>query len=82
MGFVAAFAITGMIMLEKKCQLISCLYLTAVILMPIMCYVLAIKFHMQLTGVWVAFLIELSLSTFIFVSTLALDSWEKVKGIH
>jgi Na+-driven multidrug efflux pump len=50
--------------------------------MPVMCYTLAIKHHMKLTGIWYAFLMEEVLSTVICLSILIASSWKNVKGIH
>jgi Na+-driven multidrug efflux pump len=74
-------ALTGMITLEKKCELILYSYFSSALLMPFLCYYLAIVQQLQLKGVWIAFLIELSLSTGTFIVLLAVDPWKKIKGI-
>ena len=80
-NFNATFALSGMLILEKKCELIIYSYLSAALLMPFLCYWLAVKWKMQLTGVWIAFLIEQGLSTVGFFVLIAIDKWDGIKGI-
>lgn len=42
-NFNATFALSGMLILEKKCELIIYSYLSAALLMPFLCYFLAVK---------------------------------------
>lgn len=80
-NFNATFALSGMLILEKKCELIVYSYLSAALLMPFLCYWLAVKQQLQLTGVWIAFLIEQGLSTAAFFVLIWFDNWQKIKGI-
>jgi hypothetical protein len=50
-NFVATYAYSVLLILEKKCELIVYSYLSAALLMPFLCYWLAVKHQMQLKGV-------------------------------
>lgn len=77
-----SFIFTGMLILEKKIELVIVTYLNAVIVMPTLCYILAVKYKMNLPGVWVAFLVEMCVSNLIFILILSISKWKKIKGIN